>query len=160
MQQAISTFLSRMMPGPTSTCARAARMHSSARALATVSRAPRMDPDVSTHSRMGPRSAVGRISRRSGTICVSNSLQPSRSYVCRPFSASCGISTAVSITASCEWSPREPHQHTYCSAYKILLLSVCCCCMNIRVWMAAFSFNAMASRRQCMNFKAHITDLK
>jgi hypothetical protein len=48
-----------------------------------------MEPLVSQHSRMGPRSAVGRISRRSGTICVSYSPQPSRSYVCRPFSASC-----------------------------------------------------------------------
>ncbi len=64
-------------------------MHSSASALATVSRGPRMEPLVSQHSRMGPRSAVGRISRRSGTICVSYSPQPSRSYVCRPFSASC-----------------------------------------------------------------------
>ena len=64
-------------------------MHSSASALATVSRAPRMDPLVSQQSRMGPRSAVGRTSRRSGTIAVLNSLQPSRSYVCSPFSASC-----------------------------------------------------------------------
>ncbi len=94
-------------------------MHSSASALATVSRAPRMDPLVSTHSRMGPRSAVGRtcahtaiwgahasVAQRlqpssthpphapkartsllSGLMRVGNSPHPSRSYVCRPFSA-------------------------------------------------------------------------
>ena len=71
------------------TCARAARMHSSASAFATTSLAPRIEPEVSTHRRMGPRSAVGRISRRSGTICVLNSLQPSLSYVCNAFSATC-----------------------------------------------------------------------
>lgn len=36
---------------------------------AVTSRGPRMEPEVSTHSRMGPRSAVGRISRRSTLIC-------------------------------------------------------------------------------------------
>ena len=75
------------------TCARAARMHSSASAFATTSLGPRMDPEVSTHRRIGPRSAVGRISRRSGTICVLNSLQPSLSYVCRAFSATCNVTS-------------------------------------------------------------------
>ena len=71
------------------TCALAARMHSRASAFATTSLDPRIEPEVSTHSRMGPRSAVGLISLRSGTICVLNSLQPSLSYVCRAFSATC-----------------------------------------------------------------------
>jgi hypothetical protein len=47
-------------------------------------RAPLMEPEVSTHSRMGPMSAVGLISRRSGLMRVLYSPQPSRSYVCRP----------------------------------------------------------------------------
>ena len=61
-------------------CTLAARMHSRASALATTSRGPRIEPDVSTQSKIGPLSAVGLTSRRSGSgIRVSNSPQPSRS---------------------------------------------------------------------------------
>jgi len=56
-------------------------MHSSVSALATSSLGPRIDPDVSTHNRMGPLSAVGRISRLSMSTRVGNSPHPSRSYV-------------------------------------------------------------------------------
>lgn len=51
-------------------------MHSSARALATVSLAPRMEPDVSRHRMMGPSSAAGRISMRPVTLAGSLSSQP------------------------------------------------------------------------------------
>mmetsp|Transcript_7740 Transcript_7740/g.23162 ORF Transcript_7740/g.23162 Transcript_7740/m.23162 type:complete len:290 (+) Transcript_7740:82-951(+) len=47
-------------------CSLAALMHSSTRALATFSLTPRMLPLVSTHSKIGPRSAVGLTSLTSG----------------------------------------------------------------------------------------------
>jgi hypothetical protein len=50
-----------------------------------------MEPEVSTHSRMGPMSAVGRISRLSGMMLVLYSPQPSRSYVCRPAGRAAGV---------------------------------------------------------------------
>ena len=54
-------------------------MHSRTMALATVSRAPIIDPEVSRHTMIGPHSAAGRVSKPS-TVTAGSSDHPTRSY--------------------------------------------------------------------------------